>query len=204
MIAKRALRGYTIVELMMAISVMAIGVTGIIAMQKVTLTANQHAKNLAVATQIGGAWLDALAADALQWNSPGTRSASTDIGDTRWLNNVNGAWFRPAYAATMGFGPAFDGLGNPVDEAAVTAGQAVYCTHLRLTWLFPETGTANGRPVTGNGLIRAEVRVFWQRDGGPGSGAVPCVANAVVNNISSAIDTYYFVYQTGAIRQNTL
>ena len=43
-------RGYTIIELMMAISIMAIGVSGIIAMQKVTLAANQHATHLAVAT----------------------------------------------------------------------------------------------------------------------------------------------------------
>jgi prepilin-type N-terminal cleavage/methylation domain-containing protein len=188
--------GYTIVELMMAIAVMAIGVTGIIAMQKVTLTANQHAKHLSVATQIASAWLDMLAADALQWNTPGRAGGTSDLAQTNWLNNVNGAWFRPAHVPAMDFGPGFDGLGNPVADAAMD--NAVYCTHLRLNWLVPEVST-----VTGNGLIRAEVRVFWLRDGGPG-GTDVCSQNGVPDTIGSALETYHFVHLAGAIRQNTL
>ena len=199
-----ARRGYTIVELMIAISVMAIGITGIISMQKVTLVANQHAKNLSIATQIASAWLDALSADALQWNNPGRTSNSTDLPQTRWLNNVNDTWFRPAYDATLAFGPAFDALGNPVDESAVSAGRAVYCTHLRLSWLFPETGNLFGMPVNGNGLIRAEVRVFWLREGGPGAAGVACAASTAPADISPAVATYHFVYQTGGIRQNSV
>jgi prepilin-type N-terminal cleavage/methylation domain-containing protein len=189
-------RGYTIVELMMAIAVMAIGVTGIIAMQKVTLTANQHAKHLSVATQVASAWLDMLAADALQWNRPNRSGGASDLAQTSWLNNVNGAWFRPAHVPGMEFGPGFDGLGNPV--AVADMANAVYCTHLRLTWLVPEVST-----VTGNGLIRAEVRVFWLREGGPG-GTDVCSQNGVPATIGSALDQYHFVHLAGAIRQNTL
>ena len=61
-------RGYTIVELMMAITVLAIGVSGIIAMQKITVASNLHAKKLAIATQIARAWQDRLAVDASLWN----------------------------------------------------------------------------------------------------------------------------------------
>jgi prepilin-type N-terminal cleavage/methylation domain-containing protein len=197
MSAGRGPRGYTIVELMMAISVMAIGITGIISMQKVTMTANQNAKHLSVATQIGNAWLDALAADALQWNSPGTQNATSDLGETRWLNNVTGNWFMPVEspANAMGFGPGFDALGNWVAEANIE--QAVYCTHLRLTWLFPEASN-----VTGNGLIRAEVRVFWLREGGNPTGF--CAQGSDVAAVGAAAGTHQFVYQTGAIRQNKL
>ena len=190
-------RGYTIVELMIAISVMAIGVSGIIAMQKVTVTANQHAKHLAVATQIASAWLDMLAADALQWNLPNSAGGASDRNETHWLDEVNNVWFRPAYEGTqMKFGPGFDGLGNPLDTSAME--NAVYCTHVRLSWLFPEVTN-----VTGNGLIRAEVRVFWLREGGPGGSDV-CSESGVPGTIGADTERYHFVYQTGAIRQNTL
>lgn len=192
--ARRARRGYTIVELMMAISVMAIGITGIIAMQKVTLTANQNAKHLAVATQIASAWLDALAADALHWTKPNRAGGASDRDRTYWLDDVSGLWVRPEYEDTMKFGPGFDGLGNPLADM----GNAVYCTHIRLNWLFPEVTN-----VTGNGLIRAEVRVFWLRDGGPGSNTDVCSSDGVEDTIGGQIDRYNFVYQTGAIRQNT-
>ena len=64
----RRSRGYTVVELMMALAVMAIGLSGVIAMQKVTLSSNGHARKLALATRLGQSWLDELAADAGQWN----------------------------------------------------------------------------------------------------------------------------------------
>ena len=58
-------------------------------------------------------------------------------------------------------------------------------------------------PTASNGLIRAEVRVFWLREG---------EANVVVNRficdpaiapagIGPAVDRYHFVYHTTAIRQ---
>jgi type II secretory pathway pseudopilin PulG len=203
MIRRRVASGYTIVELMMAISVMAIGVTGIISMQKITLTANQHAKNLAVATQIASAWIDALAADAMHWNHPAKPGEASDLDQTIWLKGVPAAgsstdnWFRPAYSPAMAFGPGFDPLGRPVTVANMAS--AVYCTHLRLNWLFPEQTT-----VAGNGLIRAEVRVFWLREGGPGSTAAVCAAGTDPDDIAEAVDTYHFVYETGAIRQNRL
>jgi type IV pilus assembly protein PilV len=202
MIRRRASGGYTIVELMMAIAVMAIGVTGIIAMQKVTITANQHAKNLSVATQIASAWIDALSADAMHWNHPAKPGEASDLDQTIWLKSVPAVgspsdWFRPGYSTAMAFGPGFDPLGNPVTVANMAS--AVYCTHLRLTWLFPEQTT-----VAGNGLIRAEVRVFWLREGGPGSTTPVCNAGTAPEDIGEATDTYHFVYQTGAIRQNRL
>ena len=66
-----AARGYTIVELLMSLTVLALGTTGVIAMQKVTVVSNSHAKNLAVATGIAAAWADALTADGSIWNSSG-------------------------------------------------------------------------------------------------------------------------------------
>jgi len=159
--ALRAQRGYTAVELMMAIGIFGIGVTGIIAMQKVTVVSNQHAKNLGIATHIAESWLDMLATDAVTWNHPSATNATPDVDQTTWLrfvkpnaNTVND-WVLPPYSPVLAFGPAFDALGNPTDP---TKGGIAFCSHLRLSWLYQPT-------VSGNGLIRAEVRVFWLRDG---------------------------------------
>jgi prepilin-type N-terminal cleavage/methylation domain-containing protein len=192
-------RGYTIIELMMALTVLAIGVSGVIAMQKITITSNQHAKSLATATHIAQAWQERLAADAAQWNHPSPRLGIQDIDtDTRWLREVvgnEGVWFRPAYDQGLDFGPGFDALGNVVAEADIA--QAVYCTHLRLTRLYPDTA--------GNGLLRAEIRVFWARDamGGTVNGLPVCAANTPAASVEDESKRYRFVYQTTAVKQNT-
>ncbi len=193
--ARRA-RGYTIVELMMALTVLAIGVTGIVSMQKVTVTANQHAKRLALATHIAQAWQDQLAADATQWNHPSPQNPVPDLSDTAWLDQVDqkaGAWFRPAYDSALRFGAMFDALGNVTNNAT----EAQFCTHLRLTRLYSETN--------GNGLIRTEVRVFWQRGGEAHVTDSPfCTENDEgAAEIGRAVENYHFVYNTSAVRQAT-
>ena len=78
-------RGYTAVELMMAIGIFGVGVTGIIAMQKVTVVSNQHAKNLGIASHIAESWLDMLATDSVTWNHP---SPSSPTPDSKLLYSV--------------------------------------------------------------------------------------------------------------------
>ncbi len=181
-------RGFTVVELMIALTVFAIGVSGIIATQKVTVAANQHAKNLAIATSIAQAWQDQLAVDASLWR-PDTRAA------TVWPKS-NGIWFRPAYNADRKFGAAFDALGDAVDDEG-NLELAHFCTHLRLTLLYPDTGTG------GNGLMRTEVRVFWRRDGGAGVSPVCGIGDdGVAAAIGADIDNYHFAYQTSAVKQS--
>src|SRR5512140_272462 len=82
--------GYTLVELMMAIAVFAIGVSGIIAMQKVAAAANEHSKALSVATNIAQAWLDVLKADSSLYNQANLTT------NAKLLNQVNAnsfVWF---------------------------------------------------------------------------------------------------------------
>lgn len=198
---RRYQRGYTFVELLMSLLIFSIGVTGVIAMQKVTLTSNQHAKDLALATQIAQSWLDQLHADAMAWNHPSALRATNDLGDTVWLSNVEQnsvKWKLPDWNATRRFGPAFDARGTAVDPA--TAGNQVkFCTHIRLSWLYQPVGV-----VTGGGLMRAEVRVFWLRDGQARSGNVGiCSAQLNPANVGDDVGRYHFVYDVSAVRENT-
>jgi prepilin-type N-terminal cleavage/methylation domain-containing protein len=204
--SSRAGRGYTAVELLMAISVFGIGVAGIISMEKVTSASNQHAKNLAIATHIAESWLDMLATDATSWNHPSTGFKASDLNETFWLTSVvanagAGSWFVPAYNATFDFGPAFDALGNPVNPATNLAA-AQFCVNIRLSWLY----TPPPNSEAGNGLIRAEVRVFWLRDGqsSPVAGVSPCDPAMPVASISAAnaTSTFHFVQKITAIREN--
>lgn len=196
----RAQRGYTAVELMMAVGIFGIGVAGVISMQKVTSVSNQHAKNLSIATHIAESWLDMLATDAVTWNQPSRNGGtSPDITlDTVWLQQVKpnadtaNDWFLPVYSDTLKFGPAFDALGNPVNPAQ-SPGSVAFCSHLRLSWLYQPTSS-------GNGLIRAEVRVFWLRDGQ--GFAQPMCTTAQVTNVGGAVQTFHFVQKVTAIREN--
>lgn len=204
---RRGARGYTAVELLMSMAILTIGVTGVVAMQKVTITSNQHAKNLAIATQVAQAWMDQLRLDALSWNHPSPMRGSSDLeNDTVWLRQVpnsgSSGWFRPEWDATRNFGAAFDVQGRPIDPSTTTPTR--FCAHLRLSWLYRADGVAAegaASTLSGNGLIRAEVRVFWLREGQSG---LVCTTTEKPEEIGAATDRYHFVYNVSAIRQNTL
>ncbi len=194
-------RGYTFVELMMAIAVMVIGLGGIIAMQQITVASNMNAKNVAMATHLAQAWLDELTAESSQWNG------RDDFGATVWLRAVGSeagqpaSWLLPAYDAARNFGPAFDARGNPVPQTRWDS-DAQYCTHLRLTWLNPQQ-QAN---TQGTGLIRAEVRVLWRRYGARGfSGPVPahaCDLDPAAFDRPETRRWFHVVYLATALRQH--
>ena len=184
-------RGYTIVELMMALAVFAIGVSGIIAMQKVAAAANQHSRSLSLATSIAQAWQDQLNADSTLY----TRINGTTT--TAWLKEIpnNGnqkAWFRPTWNATLQIGAAFDELGKPINEDNDSVARAQFCVHLRLTRLYPTS--------PGIDVIRTEVRVIWPRTEGTIS-ATFCDTTANVNNLELDTANYHFLYQVSAVRQ---
>jgi type IV pilus assembly protein PilV len=178
---------------MLSLALFAVGVTGIIAMQKVTVVSNQHAKNLALATSIAEAWLDQLSTDTTVW--------TTDLTKTTWASvgveeSTNGQWFLPAHSEARAFGRAFDALGAPIPDDQAEA--ASFCTQVRLTNLYSAAG-GNGR-LAGNGLIRAEVRVFWLRDGG-----TPVAGACTESNTAAAVGastSYHRVYKITAIRQH--
>lgn len=187
-------RGYTVVELMMALAVFATGVTGIIAMERAAVSANQHARNVALATAVAQSWLGQLATDATLWK--------TDVTSTTWLTTIQTSdhvWQLPAWNDQRNFGPEFDGFGAPVKEGGI------FCAQIRLTWLYGDASAAKPVGIAGNGVIRTEVRVFWPRDGATRI-AGDCTNNAqsTVDAVAAATDTYHFVVQSAAVRQLAL
>lgn len=197
---RAALRAYTIVELLMSLSVLAIGVTGVIAMQRVTLATSRHAKNLAVATRVAEAWADQLTADGALWftDQAGANTRPT----TQWLSIADPSqtvdWFIPAHSTQRAFGPAFSGLGDPVDPA-INPGVAHFCAHLRFAFLHSET-----LPTAGNGVIRAQIRVFWLREDVTAPLAVASMRDLCSVNdamFATNISAFHVVYLTTAIRQ---
>jgi hypothetical protein len=196
-------RAYTVVEIVIALAILAVGSSGIIAMQKVTAIANRDAKSLVVANQIARTWVERLRADAARWNHPSAINTSNDLADTVWINQINafnGLWIRPGDNAVLGYYPTSDGYGNDVPDGSP---QGVYCSNLRLTWLYGPPAS-----VPPPYLIRAEVRVFWLRDGGGGVlEPNKSICNTTlplnpVDQIGPEVTRYHFVYVATAITEN--
>jgi type IV pilus assembly protein PilV len=184
--------GYTLVELMMAIAVFAIGVSGVIAMQKVAAAANEHSKALSVATNIAQMWMDALKADSSLYLATQTAPA-TNVQLLTQITSGNNDWFRPIWSSTRAIGAAFDALGNPIDDANGNPAAAQFCVHLRLTNLY-----AN---APGMNVIRTEIRVFWPR----ADAVLPspfCTAGGMQpTEVRTATNDFHFLYQVSAVRQ---
>jgi prepilin-type N-terminal cleavage/methylation domain-containing protein len=192
---KHRTRGYTLVELMMSLAIFATGVTGIVAMQRATISSNLHARNVTVANGIAQAWLTQLQSDGTLW-----RPRAVPVVTPIWLltaNTNNGVWQLPLWDTNRQFGAQFDGFGAPVQA------NPQFCAQIRLTWLYGDGVSQGG--LDGNGLIRTEVRVFWPRDtiGTAGFDAGDCnnAAQATVDGVALKTSKYHFVAQAGAVRQ---
>ena len=195
----RARLAYTVIEVMMAMAVLSIGATGVIAMQKAALLGNVRARDLATATTLASSWLERLRIDGLLWRE--NQNGINTLPATTWLEVVTtpdaSTWIVPALAFNYQNGADLHGY-----DATLASGQRGFCVNLRLTQLLPT-------------LIRAEVRVYWLRThnqaktgGGSGmfgAGASLCDDSAaLLQNLSSdqALGRYHFVYMTSAISRN--
>jgi type IV pilus assembly protein PilV len=191
---------YTVVEVMMSLAVLAVGATGVIAMQKTTVIGNVRARDLSTANGIASAWLERLRADGLRWMVQDNNNST--IAQTRWLNVVGfdfpavagaeGTWIRPAADAAQDLSYLADVRGDDTSNIAI----AGFCTHLRLTQLTPR-------------MIRAEVRVYWPKTHGVNTspqtggtlGGVPlCDEDPAL--VGAERHRYHFVYMTTGILAN--
>jgi type IV pilus assembly protein PilV len=152
---KTSAKGYTLIEIMMALVVLAIGATGIYSLQAVAVHANEHARDTTEATTVARFWMEQLRRDSLNW--AGNLPCPASLGTTQYLSvagcaQITGAWFTPAMPTDWG-GAAQQPMGRELEVLPAGDPQGRYCAHVRLS------------PLRVNRLIRAEVRVWWRRAG---------------------------------------
>ncbi len=184
-------RAYTVVEVMMALAVLTLGASGVIAMQKATLIANTNARNVVTATGIAQAWMERLRTDALTWNDP---AGSPDLtSDTVWLKDATGTqplgsgWVPPATIKPAGSSQA-DIMGADIFSGDPST--SAFCTQVRLT----RFSTAS-KLWSLSRMIRVEVRVYWDKSSRP----VDCGA-ALPQNYE--LGRYGFVYLVSSVLEN--
>jgi type IV pilus assembly protein PilV len=147
----RATRGYTLIEVMMAIAVMTVGAVGVMALQSATVIGTREANEHSIATDATRTWLERIRQDSLSWQTSGP----TGLATTEFLNtipvapNTPGEWHTPVPAvADRSYG--FDTFGNDT----TTDASMKYCTNVRYMWL------------SGQSAIRVDVRTWWHRTHG--------------------------------------
>lgn len=194
-------RGYTAVEVLVAMTLFAIGAAGVIGMQKASLQGNADARRFDIGTGIANEWIARLRADAMTWTQPNAAVTNNNVGtntvwlrDAAWLGTPLGAntgWLLPRVDATRtsGVSYAFDSLGR---EVAADSDDRFYCVNYRLDWLKPDPNQA-----TLGLLMRAEVRVFWPRF----SQAQPADCKPTTANGADAT-RFHFLYSATTIRRN--
>jgi Tfp pilus assembly protein PilV len=166
--SKARSRGYNAVEVLMAMTVFAIGAGGVISMQKTSVQANYDARTLDVATALARTWQERLARDAMSWRTPASFTGTT------YLVNAGADWTvpLPPTAVLEGGSAAFDLLGRDVPAGDASM---IFCTQIRMQRL----GSTNS-------LVRAEVRVIWPRaNAAPIAKCETNVVNAAVGNVNA-------------------
>jgi prepilin-type N-terminal cleavage/methylation domain-containing protein len=191
--------GFTAIEVMLSLTVLAIGTAGVIAMQTTTIDGNYDARRLDVANGVLRLWAERLRRDGMLWTLPNPESplptSDNRVANALLLANVdasplNASWHLPIAREgdTVPLMPKADLLGRDILATDATT-PPMFCTQVRLAWL--QTGS----------LMRADVRVFWPR----GTASMDdCVADppAGWETLPATINKYHFVYGVTAIRRN--
>lgn len=189
-------RGYTVVEVLSAMTLFAIGAAGVISMQRVTIQGGDDARRMDVATNLAHVWTSRLQRDAAFWTDPN----DTTLNETVWLKTCpTTGWVNPPATdpdSDPGKSGSFDLYGR---DRSSTIHDHMFCAQYRLSWLI-DTGGAS--PIRLSTSMLAEVRVFWARlDNAP----IENCADLKVDPNDPAAQTYYhFVYATTAVRPNLI
>lgn len=152
---RRAHRGFTILEVLIATLVLTIGMIGIFGMQTIAIQANRVAYDTRVATELAETTLERISRDAIEWTGAGNwRSA----GYLAQGMSTTGAWVAPPVAGYTGSQSlTYNDLGVPQypsmspSNARLAERNSRYCLDYRIDW------------VRAPRLARVQVRVTWPR-----------------------------------------
>jgi type IV pilus assembly protein PilV len=207
---RRPARGYTVIEVLLAMTVLTIGAAGVMSMQKANIQGNLEARRTDIATNIARMWMERIQKDAMGWTLPSASTpGASNYGNAPLLgfapsNGGLGSWVLPtvdlpAASGQASISPGFDILGRDIPTVAGLA-NAVFCVHLRETWLAQSTTNP------ADSLLRVELRVLWPRGISTESAAAPCAAGVVANKNPQDPDPNIFstLYMVTAVRANAI
>jgi prepilin-type N-terminal cleavage/methylation domain-containing protein len=213
----RARRGYTVVEVMMALAVMTVGGMGVVALQKFTAVGSLNSRSMTSASDVANSWVEFLQGEATTWN----RADNSDIVDAKLLNTAlsspgnwisiptNAGWGLPTGGATQVFGD--------------TTNTVAFCSQIRATWLVAkdaaaaQTGPALTIAAKPTDVVRVEVRTWYSKTGRAINNECANWTAAGVTNLLATPNGYLsdgttnrsrfefgWVYAAGTVRRNTL
>ncbi|MFO0617736.1 MAG: hypothetical protein U0414_34400 [Polyangiaceae bacterium] len=218
---RRAKRGYTIVEVMMALCVLAVGGMGIVALQKFAAIGAVSSRSMTSASDVANSWVEFLQAEATKWNRPD----NSDIVEAPLLNlalsNGNvGNW--TTIPTNVAFGTPDGGATRVFGDNKPTP-DIHFCSQIRATWLgakdqpATQAGQALAISAKPSDVVRVEVRTWYAKTGRPINAECAVWTAAAVTNMLNTPDSglsdgavirsrheYGFVYASGTVRRNTL
>ena len=190
--ARKKKRGFTLVEMMVALVILAIGLMAITAMQISSIAANTVSQDISHAYAMTGTTLELSRVDSLMWTN------SITLSSTRMLKEAPS----PAVAGgTSGWKTLPDGLITPVMSGAKVDRNMIkppdggwrlasrYCIYYRVTWVYP------------NETLRVEARVAWLKEAAAATKLDDCLAD--IGNIDD-ITSVNSITQSTLLKRNAL
>jgi prepilin-type N-terminal cleavage/methylation domain-containing protein len=190
----RGRRGFTLVEVMMAISVMTAGAIAIFTMQNVAATGARRSRMITTATEVNRFWIERVKLEALRWGP-----VAFDDPNMTWLNALpdtqtgTSGWFLPVEDPddpTVTAASDWYGAPMPIPSGAGTP-PASYCTSLRWTWMSGGTDQ----------VARLDVRTWWHRPTRTADTIEDCGAdqNALTTALAEVTD-FGVIYSSTVVR----
>lgn len=197
-------RGYTVVEVLLAMTVLIIGASAVMSMQKASMQGNLDARKTDIANSIARMWMERVQRDAMNWTLPSQAwpGQASNSGNAPLLSHANGVWFLPrdyfpATAPNASISPGFDILGRDAPtQTDLTS--SLFCVHLRETWLAQNTANP------ADNLMRVELRVVWPRGIEPSKYAPPKCDVTSAQDLKPDPQLYATLYMVTAVRPNGL
>jgi type IV pilus assembly protein PilV len=194
---RRGDEGFTILEVLIAVLVLAIGFIGILGMQSVAIQTSRASSDIRVATEIAETTMERMQRDAQMWGQTGSPG---DWGPGAWLNSAlteagtgNFAW-PPRPAGTSGREPAFNGLGLAQQDTTpspdFTNRNNRFCVDYQTDWLRGAT------------FARITVRVRWPRNGDGEAAVLNNCGNLEGLTAAILLRDFYQVRVTGIVRMD--
>jgi len=171
--------GFTMVEVMMDLAILAVSTATVIALLKFTLLGTLDSRHVSNASTVTASYIERIHSASLEWNAfdngdlvdmNGAGAPNSPVPNFGTLvNGVAAGLAAGTPSAWMHFGAA-NAAANPAFaratlDGAPTAGpnDTAYCTHVRVTFTSGPDLPAVG--AQGGDNFRVELRTFWARSG---------------------------------------